>query len=276
MLVHPNFDPVAVSLGPVQIHWYGLMYVLGFLGVYTAWLYRTKHHTQVVSDRWNAETISDLLFYGALGVVIGGRLGYVLFYKPMEYLTDPLSVFLINQGGMSFHGGLAGVAIALWLFSRKIKLPMLEVYDFVALAAPIGLFFGRIGNFINQELWGKVTDMPWGMVFTVPGAGDQPRHPSMLYEAMLEGLLLFVILWFVGKKTRRIGVLSGVFLAGYAIARILVEFVRVPDAHLNYLFFDWVTMGQLLSLPMLLVGVLLIITAKPRPPRHTKPNVNQE
>lgn len=257
MLVHPNFDPVALQIGPLAVHWYGLMYVLGFLSVYVLWLYRIKTYPQFAESTWNSELLSDLIFYGALGAVVGGRLGYVLFYKPGEYFSQPLNIIFVNEGGMSFHGGLVGVVAALYLFSRKVKLSFWQVADFVAPVAPVGLFFGRIGNFINQELWGKVTDLPWGMVFT--NGGPEPRHPSMVYEAILEGLVLFCILWVVARKVRPIGVLSGLFLLGYSVSRIIVEFVRVPDAHLKYLFFDWVTMGQLLSIPMLLLGVFLVL-----------------
>lgn len=260
MLVHPNFDPVAIELGPIAVHWYGLMYVFGFLGVYLLWSYRARTYPEFAESKWNSELISDLIFYGALGAVVGGRLGYVLFYKPAEYLANPLEIFLINQGGMSFHGGLLGVIAALFLFSRKIKLSFLHVCDFVAPAAPLGLFFGRMGNFINQELWGKTTTLPWGMVFT--NGGDLPRHPSMVYEALLEGVLLLIVLWFLSRKPRPYGFLSGVFLIGYSLSRIVVELVRVPDAHLNYLFFDWVTMGQLLSMPMLLLGLFLVLRAR--------------
>ena len=260
MLVHPNFDPVALQLGPLAIHWYGLMYVFGFLGVYLLWLYRIRAYPHLAESKWNSDTISDLIFYGALGVVIGGRLGYVLFYKPAYFLANPLEIVFINQGGMSFHGGLLGVVVALMLFARKMKLSLLMVCDFVAPVAPIGLFFGRMGNFINQELWGKPTDLPWGMVFTT--ADSQPRHPSMLYEAALEGLLLLAVLWWFARTPRPVGMLSGLFLTGYALARMLVEFVRVPDDHLNYLLFDWVTMGHLLSLPMLIVGLFLVMRAR--------------
>jgi len=260
MLVHPNFDPVAISIGPLEVHWYGLMYVFGFLGVYLLWGYRARTYPEFSDSKWNTERISDLIFYGALGAVLGGRLGYILFYKPAEYLANPLEIFLINQGGMSFHGGLLGVIAALYLFSRKVNLGFLQVCDFVAPAAPLGLFFGRMGNFINQELWGKTTSVPWGMVFT--NGGDLPRHPSMLYEAMLEGVLLLVVLWFLARKPRAYGFLSGVFLIGYSLSRIVVEFVRVPDAHLNYLLLGWVTMGQLLSLPMLLLGLFLVLRVR--------------
>ncbi|NNC99093.1 MAG: prolipoprotein diacylglyceryl transferase [Gammaproteobacteria bacterium] len=256
MLVHPNFDPVAIHLGPIYIHWYGLMYVLGFLGVFLLGNYRIRNYASAIRGQWNSEQISDLIFYGALGAVLGGRLGYVLFYKPAEYLSDPIDILMVNQGGMSFHGGLLGVIAAIAIFARKTNRTLLEIGDFIAPLAPIGLFFGRMGNFINQELWGKTTDLPWGMVFTT--ADSAARHPSMLYEALLEGVVLLALLLWVGRKPTAAGVLSGLFLCGYALARIVVEFVRVPDAHLNYLLFDWVTMGHLLSLPMLMLGLFLI------------------
>jgi len=258
VLVHPNFNPVALELWGLNVQWYGLMYVLGFTGVYLAWSYRLKYQSNAVNAKWTPDLASDLLFYGALGAVLGGRLGYVVFYKPTEYLAEPLTVITgIRDGGMSFHGGLLGVIVAIWLFSRKSKIHMLDIGDFVAPVAPIGLFFGRIGNFINQELWGKPTDLPWGVVFTT--ADEQARHPSMLYEAALEGLLLFVTLWLVSRVRRPVGVLSGLFLIGYAISRMLVEMVRVPDQHLDYLLFDWVTMGHVLSLPMLVLGAALVV-----------------
>lgn len=288
MLIHPNFDPVAVSLGPLDVHWYGLMYVFGFLGVYLLGNYRVKHYSATIRGTWTSEQISDLIFYGAIGAVLGGRLGYVLFYKPLEYLNNPIDIVMINQGGMSFHGGLLGVIVAMVWFARKgdqVAKPvknkaavkkaavnnakprsLLDVGDFVAPLAPIGLFFGRMGNFINQELWGKPTDLPWGMVFTT--ADSLPRHPSMLYEAALEGVALFVIMWVLARKKRAPGVLSGLFLIGYAVARMSVEFVRVPDDHLNYLLFDWFTMGHLLSLPMVLLGLFLVMRAPSS--RHSK------
>lgn len=256
MLVHPNFDPVALQLGVVSIHWYGLMYVFGFLGVYLLGNYRVKHYPEAISGSWTSEQISDLIFYGALGAVFGGRLGYVLFYKPAEYLANPIDIIYVNQGGMSFHGGLLGVIVAISVYAYKTNRTLFQIGDFIAPLAPIGLFFGRMGNFINQELWGKPTDLPWGMVFTTADA--QPRHPSMLYEAMLEGLVILAIIWIVARKPRAAGVLSGLFLVGYALARSVVELVRVPDEHLNYLFYEWVTMGQLLSVPMLLLGLFLM------------------
>ncbi|MFT4634230.1 MAG: phosphatidylglycerol:prolipoprotein diacylglycerol transferase [Arenicella sp.] len=256
MLVHPNFDPVAVSVFGLQIHWYGLMYVAAFLSVYFLWVYRINKHPELCDSKWNSDLVSDLIFYGAIGAIVGGRLGYVLFYKPDYYLDHLIEVVYVQQGGMSFHGGLLGVIVSITLFSRKIGLSLLQVGDFVAPVAPLGLFFGRMGNFINQELWGKVTDVPWGMVFT--NGGSMPRHPSMLYEALLEGIVLMSVLWIVARKPRPMGLLSGLFLIGYALARIPIEFVRVPDAHLNYLLFGWVTMGQLLSLPMIILGAYLV------------------
>jgi phosphatidylglycerol:prolipoprotein diacylglycerol transferase len=257
MIVHPNIDPVAIHLGPVGIQWYGLMYVLGFLGVYLLGNYRVKHYPSAIRGSWSGEQISDFIFYGALGAVLGGRLGYVLFYKPAEYLANPIDIFRINEGGMSFHGGLLGVIVAASLFARKTDRKFLDIGDFIAPLAPIGLFTVRVGNFINQELWGKTTDLPWGVLFS--NGGPLPRHPSQLYEAFLEGLVLLAVLWWVARKPRAAGTLSGLFLVGYAVARMSVEFVRVPDAHLNYLLFDWVTMGHLLSLPMLLLGLFLVV-----------------
>lgn len=265
MIHHPNFDPVALSIGPLSIHWYGIMYVLGFLGVYILGNYRVKHYPDTFRGTWNADQISDLIFWGALGAVLGGRIGYVLFYKPMEYLSKPLEIFMVNEGGMSFHGGLLGVIIAITLFARRNNRRLLDIGDFIAPLSPIGLFFGRMGNFINQELWGKPTDLPWAMVFTTDSS-RLPRHPSMLYEAVLEGLVLGLVLWWLALRPRRAGFLSGVFLVGYALARMAVEFVRVPDAHLNYLLFGWVTMGHLLSLPLLVLGLVLIL----RKPDSTK------
>ena len=256
MLVHPNFDPIAFSIGPLSVHWYGIMYLCAFASVYLLLHYRLKTYPRYRDAGWSSERISDLIFYGVLGAVIGGRLGYVLFYKPDYYLNNLLDVFFIHQGGMSFHGGLLGVIAVAYLVSRKSKMGFLAIGDFVAPVAPLGLFFGRMGNFINQELWGKVTTVPWGMVFS--NGGPAPRHPSMLYEALLEGLLLWIVIWLVARRPRHAGMLSGLFLIGYAVSRIIVEFVRVPDEHLNYLLFDWVTMGQVLSLPMLLLGLFLI------------------
>jgi len=250
MLNYPRIDPVAVKLGPLKIHWYGLMYLFGFLG---AWLLASKRAPRY---GWKNEEIEDLLFYSALGVVIGGRTGYMLFYNLPQLLSSPLSYFHIWEGGMSFHGGMLGVLVAAWFFARKHRRSFFEITDFVAPLVPIGLFFGRIGNFINAELWGKVTDLPWAMVF--PGGGPLPRHPSQLYEATLEGLVLFTVLWLYSAKSRPRMAVSGLFLLLYGVFRFLVEFVRLPDPQLGYLAFGWVTMGQVLSLPMILVGAFLL------------------
>ncbi len=243
--------PKIGSIGPT---WYGLMYVVGFLLGYQ-WAKRMMKR----KPSWTEEQISDLLTYAILGVILGGRIGYVLFYQFEYFLENPLYLFKITEGGMSFHGGLLGVIVAIFWFSRRYDKTLIEVGDFVAPIFPIGLFFGRIGNFINSELWGIPTDLPWGVVF--PNGGPWPRHPSQLYEALLEGLVLFIVINWVARKPRSAGVLSGLFLCGYGILRFLVEFVRVPDAHIGYIdfiSFDWFTRGQQLSLPMLVVGLLLI------------------
>lgn len=252
MLTFPNINPYIFKLGPVAPTWYGMMYVVGFTLGYWAARYRARH-----DPRWPAEQISDLLTYLMIGVIVGGRVGYVLFYGRNEWLKDWLYPLKIWEGGMSFHGGLLGVLIAMYFYARRVNKGYFEVTDFIAPLIPIGLFFGRIGNFINGELWGKVTDLPWGMVF--PTGGALPRHPSQLYEAILEGLVLFVILWVYSAKPRPIGRASGLFLIGYGVFRTAVEFVREPDSHLRYLAFDWLTMGMLLSLPMIIFGVYLYV-----------------
>jgi len=252
MLLAPNIDPVAISLGPLKIHWYGLMYVIGFFGGWWLGVTRAKRP----ASGWRAEEVADLLFYAALGVILGGRLGYILFYNLGYYLSHPLEVFFLWTGGMSFHGGLLGVILAMWLFARKSNRHWLAVTDFIAPLVAIGLGAGRLGNFINHELWGKVTDVPWGMVFR--GAGPLPRHPTQLYEFALEGMALFLILWLYSSKPRPTAAVSGLFLLCYGSFRLLVEFVREPDAHLGYLAFGWVTMGQVLSLPMILLGAWMI------------------
>lgn len=252
MLTYPDIDPVLISIGVVKIRWYGLMYVLGFLAAWLLARHRAARDDSVVRPG----QVDDLIFYSMLGVIVGGRLGYVFFYG-LEYLAaDPLYLFKITEGGMSFHGGLLGVGAAMWLYARRLDVRFLALWDFVAPLAPLGLFFGRIGNFINGELWGKPTDMPWG--FRV---GEQVLHPSMLYEAILEGLVLFVILWTYSRVPRPVMSVTGLFLAGYGLFRFLIEFVRIPDDHLGYLAFGWVTMGQLLSLPMILGGLALIALA---------------
>ncbi len=252
MLPYPEIDPVALQLGPLKIHWYGLTYLVGFAAAW--WLGRLRARRP--HSGWTDQQVADLVFYGALGVVLGGRIGYILFYDFAVYIENPLRIFQIWQGGMSFHGGLIGVLIGMWLFGRRYKKTFFEVTDFLAPIAPVGLGVVRIGNFINGELWGKVTDVPWAMVF--PGAGPLPRHPSQLYESLLEGAVLFLILWLFSSKPRPVRAVSGMFLLFYGVFRFVVEFVRMPDPQLGYLAFGWVTMGQILSLPMIIAGVILL------------------
>lgn len=257
-MLSPRIDPVAVSIGPLQLHWYGLMYLVGFV---VGWLLGRLRARRPGSG-WTPVEVDDLLTCVMLGVIVGGRLGYALFYDLPAFLADPLEIFRIWHGGMSFHGGLLGAAAAFFWFARSRKRSFLQVSDFVAPLVPQALFFGRLGNFINGELWGKVSDVPWAMVF--PGAGPLPRHPSQLYEALLEGLLLFVALWIYSATPRKPGAVSGFFALGYGLARFLVEFVRVPDAHLGYLAFGWLTMGQVLCLPLMGVGLWLLLRPAPR------------
>lgn len=254
-LTHPFIDPVALTLGPLQIHWYGIMYVVGFLAFWWLGVKRARMPFSPISP----EKVSDLLFYGVVGVILGGRIGYVLFYQFESFITQPWILFYIWQGGMSFHGGLLGVLLVAWLYARHLSRPFLHLTDFVAPLIPIGLGAGRLGNWINGELWGKTSELPWAMIF--PAADWMPRHPSQLYQALLEGLVLFVILWFFSRKPRPIGAVSGVFLIGYGSFRFIIEFVREPDGHLGYLAFDWLTMGQLLSLPMIAAGMIMLILA---------------
>ncbi|KTD45994.1 prolipoprotein diacylglyceryl transferase [Legionella rubrilucens] len=251
MLPFPSIDPVAFSIGPLQVHWYGLMYLFGFV---MAWLlahWRAKRY----SLDWSSEQISDLIFYAAIGVILGGRLGYMLFYGTQQLLANPLSLLKLWEGGMSFHGGLLGVMVALALFARKTQKTFLQVGDFIAPLVPLGLAAGRAGNFINGELWGRVTTVPWAMVF--PHSDGLPRHPSQLYELGLEGIGLFILLWWYASRPRPTGRVSALFLIGYAISRMFVEFFRVPDVQLGYLALGWLTMGQLLSIPMLILGLWL-------------------
>ena len=257
MLVHPQFNPVAVQLGPLAIHWYGLMYLAGFM--IFLWLGRKRIAT-FNSPQYTSKLLDDLLFYGVLGVIIGGRLGEVLFYSPGYYFLHPLKIIAVWEGGMSFHGGFLGVLAAMAWFAHKYQLRWLQLMDFVAPLVPPGLAFGRVGNFINGELWGRPSDVPWAMVF--PKVDNLPRHPSQLYEFALEGVLLFVLLWLYARQPRPVGAVSGAFLAGYGSFRFLAEFTRNPDDGIFGLMTFGVSMGQWLSLPMVIAGIAMLIWSK--------------
>ncbi len=255
MLVHPQFDPVALSLGPIAIRWYGLMYLIAFGLFFVLGRYRAKR------DPWRGVSyalIDDLLFFGVLGVVLGGRLGYVLFYKPGYYAAHPLEIFAVWQGGMAFHGGFLGVLAAMWWIARKHGIRWLALTDFIAPLIPCGLAAGRMGNFINGELWGRPADVPWAMIFAQ--GGPVPRHPSQLYQFALEGLLLFAILWLYSAGRRPAGAVSGAFLLGYGVFRFSAEYFREPDNFLGLLALD-LSMGQWLSLPMIAAGAGLLAWA---------------
>jgi len=247
----PHLNPVFLKIGPLQLRWYGLMYVLSFILSYFILRSESRRKQLPLTN----DDIADLLFYGAMGVVLGGRLGYVLFYKLGFYLTHPLQVFAVWEGGMSFHGGFLGVILAFVLFARRKKIPFFSLIDMAAQCAPVGLGLGRIGNFINGELYGRQTDVPWGMIF--PGGGDLPRHPSQLYEAVLEGLLLFLIVRFAARRSTATGVPGWTFVAGYGLFRFFVEFFRQPDEHLGLLLGPF-SMGQLLSFPMFILGCVMV------------------
>jgi len=254
MWQYPNINPVVLDLGFLQIHWYGLMYLAAFILGWSYAVWRAKSR-----DDWHTEMVSDLLFYIAMGVILGGRIGYILFYDLSYYLSNPFSIVEVWQGGMSFHGGLLGVTLAMWLFARKTKKSLFEVADFVAPLIPIGLFTGRVGNFINSELWGKVTDSPLGMSVFDPQLQQMvQKYPTQLLQAFLEGLVLFTILYLYTRKPRPAGSVAGLFLVGYGVFRFIAEFYRMPDAQLGYLAWGWLTMGQVLSLPMILLGILLM------------------
>jgi phosphatidylglycerol:prolipoprotein diacylglycerol transferase len=251
MIVHPQFDPIALKLGPVAVRWYGLMYLAGFV----VGLMLGRHRARSRPDLgWSLKDVDDLLFYAVIGVVLGGRLGYVLFYKFADYLQEPLRVLYVWEGGMSFHGGFLGVIIAMAWFARRRRLSWLAVTDFIAPLTPAGLGFGRIGNFINAELWGRPTDVPWAVVF--PNVDNVARHPSQLYEAALEGAVLFALLWWFSSRPRPRGAVSGLFLSGYGLMRFIAEFAREPDDFLGFLAMG-LTMGQWLSLPMVASGLIL-------------------
>lgn len=259
MLNYPQIDPVALQIGPIAIHWYGLMYLIGFGLVWLLGRWRIQHGDTDLTLR----DLEDIIFYSVLGVVAGGRLGYVLFYKPAEYLAHPLEIFYLWQGGMSFHGGLIGVIVVLLIFARKRHKTLLEIGDFVAPLIPLGLAAGRLGNFINGELWGRPTSLSWGMVFPQSADGIA-RHPSQLYEMALEGFVLFAVIWLFTRKPRPVGQASAVFLMGYGLFRFLVEFTREPDYYLGLLAAG-LSMGQLLSLPMILAGVVIFAWSAKKP-----------
>ena len=252
MIVYPEIDPVAFGIGPIKVHWYGLTYLAGFTLSFLFARSRARRDDAPIKPA----QVEDLIFYGALGVILGGRVGYLLFYGWQEVAKDWHYIYRFWEGGMSFHGGLLGVMLAMLLFARKQQRTFLQITDFVCVFVPLGLFCGRIGNFINGELWGRTTDVPWGFL-----VGGQVRHPSMLYEALLEGVVLFVILWYYSRRPRPTGAISGAFLIGYGLFRIAVEFVRVPDAQYDYLAFGWLTMGQILSAPMVVLGGILLARA---------------
>ncbi|BCA97034.1 prolipoprotein diacylglyceryl transferase [Legionella antarctica] len=251
MFTFPYINPVAISLGPIKVHWYGLMYLIGFVGAWLMAYWRMKHYKL----NWTTEQISDLIFYAALGIILGGRIGYMLFYNTQALLHQPWVLFKIWEGGMSFHGGLIGVIVAVWIFARRFGKKFWEVGDFVAPLVPLGLAAGRVGNFINGELWGRVTDVPWAMVFS--HVDEQPRHPSQIYEFGLEGIGLFILVWCYAAKPRPTGRVSAVFLMGYAVCRLIAECFRQPDPQLGFIAFGWLTMGQILSVPMLIFGFWL-------------------
>lgn len=251
MFIYPALDPVALNIGPIAIHWYGLMYLAGFITFWLLGNWRIRHYQLP----WNKEQLADLIFYAAMGVILGGRLGYMLFYNYGELVNDPLSVLRIWEGGMSFHGGLIGVVLGVYLYTKRTGRNFFDVADFMVPMIPPGLAFGRIGNFINGELWGRVTSMPWGVIY--PHVDSQPRHPSQLYEFFLEGILLFILVWWYANTNRPRGAICGFFAICYALARIICEFFREPDVHIGYLAFGF-TMGQLLSIPLLIAGIIIM------------------
>jgi phosphatidylglycerol:prolipoprotein diacylglycerol transferase len=275
-----NINPIAFSIGPLAVHWYGIMYLLGFLG---AW-YLGNRRRQQGRLPVSYEQFSDLAFYAMLGVIIGGRIGYMLFYiSPSWIWTDPLALFRVWEGGMSFHGGLLGVVVAGWLWSRRRKIFFFDTMDFVAPLVPIGLGLGRLGNFIGGELWGRRTDVPWGVIFPrsledISTSRDElykmylagqlnheARHPSQLYEFTLEGIVLFTVLWIYSRKPRPRFAVSGLFALLYGLFRFSVEFVREPDVQLGFIAFDWLTMGQLLSVPLIVIGIVLLWLSRRSP-----------
>lgn len=256
MFVHPQFDPVIVQFGPLALRWYGLMYLCAFVAFW--WL--GKLRARRAGSFIHPEQIGDLLFYGVLGIIVGGRCGSVLFYNFTYFLENPIYLLQIWKGGMSFHGGLLGAVIAIWLYQRKHHWGFLRLCDFIAPLVPPGLGFGRLGNFINAELWGRETEVPWAMVF--PNVDRLGRHPSPLYQAALEGVVLFVILWIYSSKPRPVGAVAALFVLFYGLFRFITEFFRQPDDHIGFVAFNWLTMGQILSLPMIALGVIVLLLAR--------------
>jgi phosphatidylglycerol---prolipoprotein diacylglyceryl transferase len=268
MLIHPQIDPVALQIGPIAIHWYGLTYLAAFALFFFLATRRLRHEpfaSITGPGAWAKRDIEDILFLGVMGVVIGGRIGYCLFYKPGYYLMHPLEIFFVWQGGMSFHGGLLGVLVSQWWFARTRQRPWLQVMDFIAPCVPLGLASGRVGNFINGELWGRFSspDLPWGMVFKNSGS-MLPRHPSQIYQFLLEGVLLFILLWLYARKPRKMGQVSGAFLVGYGVFRFIAEYFREPDNYLGLLALG-MSMGQWLCVPMIAAGVALWVWASRQP-----------
>ena len=269
-LPFPNIDPVIVSVGPLAIHWYGVGYVVGIL---FAWWYAKRLIAKPAlwannEPPMKPNDLDDFVLWAALGVVLGGRIGYILFYDFARYMANPLDIFAVWEGGMSFHGGILGTILAMFLFARSRGIKVWSMFDTIAAGVPVGLGLVRLTNFINSELWGRTTDVPWAFVF--PNGGPLPRHPSQLYEALLEGLVLFIVLWFLthkGLKLKAPGFIAGAFVAGYGLSRIIVEFFREPDAHIGYLAGNWMTMGMILSTPMVLVGIWAMLRAC-SPERH--------
>lgn len=256
MLPFPDIDPIAVRIGPLAVRWYGLAYVVG-IGL--GWLLLHRRAARGEADGWTVEEVSDLVFYSALGAVLGGRIGYILFYNLGATLANPLEAFAVWHGGMSFHGGVLGFVSAMAWYAHRRGRGFFAATDFVVPVVPLGLLMGRIANFINQELWGAPTSLPWGVVFNVPAAGGVPRHPSQLYEAALEGLVLFAVLNILRAKHLPRAVVSAAFLIGYGVIRFGIEFIREPDAPIGYLAWGWLTMGQVLSLPMVLAGLAILV-----------------
>lgn len=253
MIQYPHINPIAFHIGPLKVHWYGIMYLVGFAG---AWILASIRAKKPFNN-YTAEQVSDLIFFCAIGVVVGGRMGYMLFYDLPNFLHNPLIFFRVWDGGMAFHGGMLGVMCALWIYSYKINRSIWDLTDFMVPLVPIGLAAGRLGNFINGELWGRVSNVPWAMIF--PSGGPLPRHPSQLYEFLMEGVLLFIILWIFSRKKRPRFAVSAMFLLCYGCFRVIAEFFRLPDPQLGYLAWGWLTMGQLLSFPMILAGLTALI-----------------